>query len=142
MATTTTLLNLRKAGTGDFVDVLADLDNNWDTIDARVAIKNLANAFTGNNTFAGTSIFNGVSTFNAITSFASALRPVGAGTLQIQDTGGFSLAEFFARTDVAASSTALKLFWREAGGTFRYDSVTVAAIDTGGAGHRALVVVN
>jgi hypothetical protein len=134
----------------------------WSAVEADdVALQSADNAFAGANTFAGASTFNGPATFvgaaafngantfggratfNGIVDIGVSLRPaVGTGTLLIQDTGGFSLAELFARTDVAVSSTALKLFWRDDGGAFRYDAVTVGAVGSGGAGKRLLVVPN
>jgi hypothetical protein len=139
----------------------------WSAVEADdVALQSADNAFAGDNTFAGDStfdgpaVFNGAATlggaaafngantfggratFNAIVDVGVSLRPVGTGTLLVQDTGGFSLAELFQRTDVSALSTALKVFWRDDGGAARYDPVTVGAVGSGGAGKRLLVVPN
>jgi hypothetical protein len=134
----------------------------WSAVEADdVALQSADNAFAGANTFAGVSTFNGAvtlvgasafngantfggrATFDAIVDVGVSLRPVGTGTLLVQDTGGASLAELFQRTDVSVLSTALKLFWRDDTGAFRYDAVTASpTAGSGGPGKRVLVVPN
>lgn len=70
------------------------------------------------------------------------LMPKGTGMIQILDGSGSQLLQVFARAAVANSSTALKLFWIDNTSAFRYDSVTVGAANSGGAGKRVLLVPN